>query len=76
MLQPEHLITRSQDLENSYHDAGQFYFLNNEICLLKKNIITDNSGFIILNELEVQDIDNEIDWKLAELKYELLQSTK
>ena len=38
--------------------------------------MTDNSGFIILNELEVQDIDNEIDWKLAELKYEYLQSIK
>ena len=73
---PEFMMSRSQDFKKYYSDAGQFYFLNNEICLLKKNIITDNSGFIILNELEVQDIDNEIDWKLAELKYEYLQSIK
>ena len=73
---PKFMMSRSQDFKKTYSDAGQFYFLKNEICLLKKNIITDNSGFIILNELEVQDIDDEIDWKLAELKYEYLQSIK
>ena len=42
----------------------------------EKKILTDNSGSIVLTELEGQDIDNEIDWKLAELKYEILQSIK
>ena len=73
---PEFSLSRSQDLEKSYHDAGQFYWLNTEICVEKKKILTDNSGSIVLTELEVQDIDNEIDWKLAEIKYELLQSSK
>ena len=73
---PEFSLSRSQDLEKSYHDAGQFYWLNTEICVEKKKILTDNSGSIVLTELEVQDIDNEIDWKLAELKYEILQSSK
>ena len=72
----EYSLSRSQDLEKSYHDAGQFYWMNTQTCLVKKSIITDNSGGIILSELEGQDIDNEIDWKLAEFKYELLQSTK
>ena len=73
---PEFSLSRSQDLEKSYHDAGQFYWLNTEICMEKKKILTDNSGSIVLTELEGQDIDNEVDWKLAELKYEILQSTK
>jgi pseudaminic acid cytidylyltransferase len=30
----------------------------------------------VLKEIEVQDIDNETDWKLAELKYELIQNLK
>ena len=73
---PEFSLKRSQDLEKSYHDAGQFYWMNTEVCLNKKQILTDNSGSIILSELEGQDIDNEVDWKLAELKYELIQSIK
>ena len=73
---PEFGLTRSQDLELSYHDAGQFYWMNTENCLQQKKIITDNTGSIVVSELEGQDIDNEIDWKLAELKYELLQSIK
>jgi len=73
---PEFSLTRSQDLPQSYHDAGQFYWMNTEKCLQQKKIITDNAGSIIVSELEGQDIDNEIDWKLAELKYELLQNIK
>ena len=73
---PEFSLKRSQDLEKSYHDAGQFYWMNAEICLTKKQILTENTGSIIISELEGQDIDNEIDWRLAELKYELIQSTR
>jgi pseudaminic acid cytidylyltransferase len=75
-IYPEYSLTRSQDLEQIYHDASQFYWLNTKICLEKKHLITDNSGSIILSELEGQDIDNDIDWKLAELKYKLLQGHK
>lgn len=73
---PEFSLSRSQDLEKSFHDAGQFYWMNTVVCLEKNQILTDNSGSIVVSELEGQDIDNEVDWKLAELKYELLQSTQ
>lgn len=66
---------RSQDLTNSYHDAGQFYWMRKSI-LQSDSIITSNTGAIVISELEGQDIDDETDWKLAELKYELLQSIK
>ena len=71
-INPENSITRSQDLETSYHDAGQFYWMNSKV-LIERNIITNNTGGFVIPELEAQDIDNEVDWKLAELKYELLQ---
>ena len=69
----DYLNKRSQDLEKSYHDAGQFYWMKTEIILQKGQIITDNCSSIIITELEGQDIDSEIDWKLAELKFKLLK---
>lgn len=68
---PEFSLSRSQDLEKSFHDAGQFYWMNTAVCLEKKQILTNNSGSIVLSELDGQDIDNEVDWKLAELKFRL-----
>ena len=75
-IYPEYSVTRSQDLEKIYHDAGQFYWMNTKISLRKKQLITNNSGTIILSELEGQDIDNDVDWKLAELKYKYLKEHK
>lgn len=69
---PEYSQVRSQDLEPTYHDAGQFYWMRTEICLNQKKILTHNSGYIILTELEAQDIDTETDWKLAELKHQII----
>ena len=72
MVQPEHLNTRSQDLEKTYHDCGQFYFVNVESFYKQRKLIMNKTIGIEMNELEVQDIDNEMDWKLAELKYKLM----
>ncbi len=74
MFHPEYLETRSQDLEKSYYDAGQFYWLKTSILLKDKKIYGDYSGGIVLDELNAHDIDNEIDWKMAELKYQLLKN--
>jgi N-acylneuraminate cytidylyltransferase len=68
---PEFALTRSQDLEFSYHDVGQFYFMNCEEVLKKKALLTDKTGTVVLDELLVQDIDNESDWMLAEFKYKI-----
>jgi pseudaminic acid cytidylyltransferase len=69
---PEFEKTRSQDLEIAYHDVGQFYFLRTSSLQSNKSIFSKNTGGIIISEMEAQDIDNAIDWKLAEIKYELL----
>lgn len=72
MIHPENMQVRSQDLEETFHDAGQFYFLKTETFKNEKVLFTKNATAIVLPQLMVQDIDTEIDWKLAEIKYQLL----
>jgi len=67
---------RTQDFENYYHDAGMFYTFNVNTLYLKKSLRTNNTYGMIISELHSQDIDNEIDWKLAELKYKLFINEK
>ena len=63
-------------LNKIYHDVGQFYVIDVEKFKAVKKLVTKNTGAIVIDELEMQDIDNEVDWKLAELKYQLLKETK
>lgn len=75
MFFPEHFTTRSQDLEEAYQDAGQFYWKN------LKNNFTDlpfgkDSIPIILPRYLVQDIDTPEDWKMTEYMYEVLHKVK
>jgi pseudaminic acid cytidylyltransferase len=72
MMWPENVLKRSQDLETAYHDAGQFYWLDIPLFENAKKIFTSNTGAIVLNEMQVQDIDNDTDWKIAELKHSIL----
>jgi len=69
LFYPEFLNTRTQDLEPAFHDSGQFYWMRFENGLKGTNLY----GFEI-PESHAQDIDNEEDWKLAELKYQLIIS--
>ena len=68
----ENALKRSQDLEKMYHDCGQFYCLNTQAFAQQELLFMKKTCPVILDELEVQDIDNETDWKLAELKYRLI----
>ena len=70
---PEYLNSHSQDLPVSYHDCGQFYFLKVKDFLVDKKLFTDFTIPFEMQESEVQDIDNEEDWKIAEIKYAFLK---
>lgn len=74
MVWEEYKNARSQDLEKIFHDAGQWYWFNP--LKISDSLFTYNTSAIVLDEDKVQDIDTEVDWKLAEIKYELLQSSK
>ena len=71
--QPEFMQSRSQDLEKMYHDVGQFYIMNTEAFLKNGAIMKGKIIPFEIPELEVQDIDDMTDWKLAEIKYQLLK---
>ena len=66
MLHPEHFNTRSQDLEEMYHDAGQFYWGKANAWLEGKVIFTPESVPVRLPRHRVQDIDTLEDWERAE----------
>lgn len=68
---PENASKRSQDLLPLYHDAGQFYMVKTVAFEKERSLFTVNTLPIIKTELDVQDIDNEADWKIAELKYRI-----
>jgi N-acylneuraminate cytidylyltransferase len=68
---PEFAPKRSQDLSPAFHDCGQFYFLNVEPFMQTTKLVTDNTIGVEMPESEVQDIDTEEDWKIAEIKYDL-----
>lgn len=71
---PEHALTRSQDLEPFYHDCGQFYCLKTKSFLKQKKVVMKKTMPFLQEEMRVQDIDTEEDWKIAEMKYRLMQS--
>ena len=70
---PEFINSHSQSLPTSYHDCGQFYFLEVNNFLIEKKLFTDFTIPFEMPESEVQDIDNEEDWKIAEIKYSFLK---
>ncbi|MFN8577348.1 MAG: pseudaminic acid cytidylyltransferase [Candidatus Sericytochromatia bacterium] len=69
---PEYINSRSQDLPDSFHDAGQFYFFKTEDFVKNKKIFTDKTLGLEVPETEVQDIDNLDDWRIAEIKYKFI----
>ena len=73
MLHPEYAQTRSQDLQKLYHECGQFYIFKVEDFKIFKDTTMENSVPYIIDPVESQDIDNESDWILAELKYKFLE---
>ncbi len=64
-----HAKTRSQDLEPAFHDAGMFYFVKGNA-----QMSVGNKGAFEMDSRLIQDIDTEEDWKMAEMKYQLLMN--
>ena len=73
MVQPEHELTRSQDLPERYHDAGQFYWFRRQGLLNNDGVFSACSAPVIVSRERVQDIDSLEDWRCAELAHQLLE---
>lgn len=67
------LVIRSQDLKPAFFDVGMFYFCNVNALLAEKTLIPQETQGYVIDENECQDIDTLDDWKMAELKFKLLQ---
>jgi N-acylneuraminate cytidylyltransferase len=64
---------RSQDLEEAYHDAGQFYWGKAQAFLDDVPLFSPAAVPVVLPRYLVQDIDTPEDWKRAEVMYRVLQ---
>lgn len=73
MFHPEHMATRSQDLEPAYHDAGQFYWGRTQAWLAGAPIFGARSRIHPMPRARVQDIDTPEDWRQAEAMYASLK---
>lgn len=76
MFSPENEQVRSQDLEEAYHDAGQFYWGKTSAFLTKLSIFSPHSKAVLLPRNRVQDIDTYEDWQLAESLFSALKLAK
>jgi pseudaminic acid cytidylyltransferase len=75
MFEPLHYNTRSQDLEEAYQDAGQFYWGSAGTYNSEKIFFSTDSMAYVLPRHMVQDIDTLEDWRRAELMYEVLKKS-
>lgn len=73
---PEYLDSRSQDLEPYYHDVGQFYVFRTAAYRVNRKLMVGNILPMVVSEMEVQDIDNETDWEIAEIKYRMMKGSQ
>ena len=73
MFYPQYFNTRSQDLEDAYHDAGQFYWGSAEAFKVEKPFFSKVASPFILPRYLVQDIDTSEDWVQAEMMYQVLK---
>lgn len=72
MFSEQYADTRSQDLVEAYHDAGQFYWGKTSAFLARKAIFAEHSKVVLLPRKRVQDIDTVEDWELAEALFAVL----
>lgn len=73
---PQYLDSRSQDLEPHYHDAGQFYVFRTAPFRRNRKLMVGNILPMVVSEMEVQDIDNQTDWRIAEIKYHCMMENR
>ena len=76
MFNAEHFNTRSQDLEEAYHDAGQFYWGRAQAWLNGQMIFSPAAAPVMLPRHRVQDIDTPEDWTRAEWMFKALQAQR
>lgn len=75
LIWPEHMMSRSQDLPETYHDCGQFYWSTTDFLLSGKEFMNGDATGVPIPRHRVQDIDTQEDWTRAEAMYRVLKET-
>jgi N-acylneuraminate cytidylyltransferase len=75
MFQPKEFNTRSQDLPEAWHDAGQFYWGQAAVWLAQKPLFTQQAIALPLPRHRVQDIDTFEDWERAEWLFKAMANS-
>ncbi len=75
MFNPAQFNTRSQDLEDAYHDAGQFYWGRAQAWLTATPMYSEFATPLVLPRYRVQDVDTQDDWIRAELMFEIFNQS-
>jgi len=73
MFDPEHMTTRSQDLEPAWHDTGQFYYGRFGQWLAGRPMFGGDCVGLPIEQWRVQDIDTPDDWRRAELLFRQIE---
>ena len=73
MFSPKFANTRSQDLPEAFHDAGQFYWGKADAFKQGIPVFASHSKVVHLPRKRVQDIDSFEDWEVAEALFSALQ---
>jgi len=76
MFNPDQFNTRSQDLEEAFHDAGQFYWGRASAWLAGKSLFSHDAAPVLLPRHRVQDIDTADDWDRAQFMFEILNKSQ
>lgn len=73
LVYAENKNTRTQDLSKTYHDAGQFYWIDIKSMLKRGSLFSEKvCGFNVSNN-QFHDIDTFEDWQIAEFKYKMVK---
>ena len=76
MFHPEHFTTRSQDLTEAWHDAGQFYWGRLDAWVKRRPIFSSSARIVELPRHQVQDVDTQEDWTRAEWLFKAMKSSE
>lgn len=71
-ISPEHELSRTQDLEKTYHDCGQFYWGRADTWVHRENLHSDSVGYVVPSWRFI-DIDTTSDWKRAEILFNAMK---
>lgn len=74
LIDSDNYRKRSQDFPSTFHDSGQFYWVETASFMRSKSLLSQDMFVLEIPETQAQDIDTEEDWEVAEIKYQMMKN--